>query len=128
MLILAYHRVNPGAKDGLSVTPSMLEDQLLYLQTCGWENVMLDEQALSGQLMVKAKKFAITFDDGYRDNYLHAFPLLKRLGMRATVFVSSGYVDTGQPFPWVSKRYQGNALQQEDLPLNITKHVPNGGF
>jgi peptidoglycan/xylan/chitin deacetylase (PgdA/CDA1 family) len=40
---------------------------------------------------------AITFDDGYSDVYRHAYPLLKRKGIPAAVFVVTGVVGTGRP-------------------------------
>ena len=43
--------------------------------------------------------FALTFDDGYRDNYLHAFPILKQLNLPATIFLTTGYLDSGE-LPW----------------------------
>ena len=117
MLILAYHRVNPGAKDGLSVSPDMLEAQLTHLRNRGWENVVLDELVASGDLMAQPGKFAITFDDGYRDNYTHAFPVLARLGLRATVYVSTAYVETGDCFPWVMRNTNGREPHDDDRPL-----------
>ena len=42
---------------------------------------------------------AITFDDGYRDVYEHAFPLLQRKGLPATVFVATSYVGTDGVLP-----------------------------
>jgi peptidoglycan/xylan/chitin deacetylase (PgdA/CDA1 family) len=41
----------------------------------------------------------ITFDDGYRDNYINAVPLLKQAGLPATFFVATGYVGTRREFP-----------------------------
>jgi peptidoglycan/xylan/chitin deacetylase (PgdA/CDA1 family) len=38
----------------------------------------------------------ITFDDGFRDNYLNAFPILKKYGLNATIYVCSGTVDNGK--------------------------------
>jgi peptidoglycan/xylan/chitin deacetylase (PgdA/CDA1 family) len=43
---------------------------------------------------------AITFDDGYRDNYLAAAPLLREHGLPACFFLSAGYVGTERRFPW----------------------------
>ena len=42
---------------------------------------------------------AITFDDGYRDNFVCAFPILKKLGIPATIFLATEYMDSGQ-LPW----------------------------
>ncbi|NGP53713.1 polysaccharide deacetylase family protein [Thioalkalivibrio sp. XN8] len=41
---------------------------------------------------------AITFDDGYADNFEHAAPILEAAGLRATFFVATGFVETGAPF------------------------------
>jgi len=45
---------------------------------------------------------AITFDDGFRDNYLNAYPILRRLGLDATIFLTTGYIDSGET-PWFIK-------------------------
>ncbi|MGN6496840.1 MAG: polysaccharide deacetylase family protein [Tsuneonella sp.] len=43
---------------------------------------------------------AITFDDGYRDNLTTAAPILAEFGLPATMFVSTGHIDSGRPFWW----------------------------
>lgn len=115
MLILAYHRVNPEIRDGLSVSPSMIESQVEWLQSRGWKNVVLEEAIASGEVSAPDKSFAITLDDGYRDNYVHAVPSLERLGVRATVYLISGMIDSQEPFPWV--RPYGGTYDELDLHM-----------
>src|SRR5947209_11366616 len=43
----------------------------------------------------------LTFDDGYRDNYTHAFALARELRVPITIFLVAGYVESGYPFPWL---------------------------
>ena len=116
MLILGYHRINPEAKDGLSVTSEAFSWQLEYLRDHGWENRSLEEVLSGDPLVSQGKCFTITIDDGYQDNYFHAFPILKRLGMQATIFVTTGFMDSRNPFPWVHPA-DGRDYEEEDLPL-----------
>jgi peptidoglycan/xylan/chitin deacetylase (PgdA/CDA1 family) len=43
---------------------------------------------------------SVTFDDGYADNHRHAFPVLKRLGIPATIFLATGFIGGGQGLFW----------------------------
>ena len=116
MLILAYHRVNREIRDGLSVSPAMFRSQMGYLLAKGWTNVVLEE-ALSAQgLDREDRAFAITFDDGYQDNYFHAAPILDELGLRATVYLISDFIDSTTPFPWLTLRGE-RVLDHEDLHM-----------
>ncbi|MCL4555095.1 MAG: polysaccharide deacetylase family protein [Actinobacteria bacterium] len=46
------------------------------------------------------RALAITLDDGYRDNYEFAYPILRKYEVPASVFLTAGYVDSGQLFWW----------------------------
>lgn len=88
--ILMYHMISPalpGAKfRGLRVPPRQFDDQLRYLQAEGWHFVTMRELlANAGQL--PEKTVALTFDDGYEDNYTQAFPLLKKYHAKATLYL-----------------------------------------
>lgn len=88
--ILMYHMVAPHKRaarfNGLRVPPAMFEKQLRWLQQNGWRSVTLSE-LIERPGPVPEKAFVITFDDGYADNYTTAFPLLKRFGYRATLYL-----------------------------------------
>lgn len=120
MIILEYHRVNPVRRGTLSVHTDEFRRQLQYLLEQGYKNVALEDIAgkLHGGLMPLERSFAITFDDGYRDNYLHALPVLRELGLKATIFVTVNYLDTCELFPWEALRQEDGATPaEEDLPL-----------
>jgi peptidoglycan/xylan/chitin deacetylase (PgdA/CDA1 family) len=99
-LILGYHRVvddfEAVARTGM---PSMLTSTDMFerhLDVIGrhFRFVTLDE---IGEHLAAGRPFtervaAVTFDDGYRDNYEHAFPILRRKGIPAAVFVVTDLV------------------------------------
>lgn len=103
--ILMYHRVaerTPGvAAPTINVTPQGLRRQLEGLLAAGFEawplSRLLECHAYSRS--VGSKAFAITFDDGFENNYLDALPILQDLNLPATVFVATAFLDSDAPFP-----------------------------
>lgn len=87
--ILMYHMVSeqqPGQKfKGLRVTPERFERQVRYLKENGWQFFTMSELMAASSL--PEKSVAITFDDGYEDNYLNAYPVLKKYDARATLYL-----------------------------------------
>jgi peptidoglycan/xylan/chitin deacetylase (PgdA/CDA1 family) len=86
-----YHHVSADRE----VTPRDFEAHLLLLKKGGWKTVGLDEMFdhVSGRREVPGRAALITFDDGYADNWICAYPLLKKHGMRAVVFVVTARAD-----------------------------------
>jgi peptidoglycan/xylan/chitin deacetylase (PgdA/CDA1 family) len=101
-LVLGYHRVlEPGTEnpfdDGVvSATPATLDAQLRLI-TRSFEVVTPD--ALESRLGPPGRKVVLTFDDGYRDNFELALPVLRRHGVRATFFLTTGFLDRPR-VPW----------------------------
>ena len=101
--ILMYHYTGPLPPNpdvfrrDLTVSPALFEGQLTSLADSGIETVTLDRlfDHLEGRRPLPPRAVALTFDDGYVDNYEVAFPLLKRYGMVGTFFVTTGFV--GRP-------------------------------
>lgn len=89
--ILMYHMVRaplPGGRfNKLRVSPSAFERQLVWLSANGWRFAFLSELAESAGSKELGKTVVLTFDDGYRDNYLNAHPLLLKYGAKATLFL-----------------------------------------
>ena len=87
-----YHSVNETpftSLTGLFVRPSDLEDQLITLNSLGYEYIFADEFAYSDTPTIM-----LTFDDGYEDNYTELFPLLKKYNAKATVFMITSAIDS----------------------------------
>ena len=95
--VLMYHRVSeltpkeersPLIRD-LTVSPEDFELQIRFLKEQGFTFLLVREveQALREGKPLPEKAVAITLDDGYRDNFTEAFPILKKHGARATVFM-----------------------------------------
>jgi peptidoglycan/xylan/chitin deacetylase (PgdA/CDA1 family) len=134
VIILEYHRVNPEGRGELSVRTDAFRGQLRYLLDRGYNNVSLDEVAnrLHGPVMPLERSFAITFDDGYRDNYSHAMPVLEELGLKATVFLTVNYIGTERLFHWdIPQVKEWGGPTEEDLPLSwdhVDKMLESGIF
>ena len=100
--ILMYHRVAHELHDPwtLAVSPQAFEKQMAYLKD--HRTVMsLDEIVKERKHgMLPPHAIAITFDDGYRDNLVHALPILAKHDLPATVFIATGYIGREQPFWW----------------------------
>jgi peptidoglycan/xylan/chitin deacetylase (PgdA/CDA1 family) len=86
--ILMYHMVSAHKKGArfnkLRVTPQNFEKQIHWLRNDGWTFVTLSELAAT---KATEKRVAITFDDGFEDNYLEAFPVLKKYAAKATLYL-----------------------------------------
>ncbi len=107
--VLFYHRIaetiNGMGADGLSVSPKQFDMQMQILFRKGYRTLTLD-QAIAGSSRTKRlweKSIVITFDDGYRDNYLNALPVLQKYGFCATVFVVTDYI--GKVSGWDEPSY-----------------------
>ncbi len=100
LLILHYHRV-PERADPMC--PELLERDVFALhmrvlhEVC---NVLPLSAALDGldEGRLPARAVAITFDDGYADNFQVALPVLQHFGLPAAFFIAAGFLDGGAMF------------------------------
>ena len=103
--ILMYHYLSIPPADAdiyrldLSVTPDQFAAHLDILLAEGFQTISLYDlyNHLTQGVPLPPKPVVITFDDGYRDNYQNAFPLLVDRGMIATFFIVTDFIDQGRP-------------------------------
>ncbi len=103
--ILMYHYISTPPADAdrirldLSVSPENFEQHLKYLKDNGFTTISLGDlyAALATGAPMPARPIVLTFDDGYRDAFDFAFPLLRKYGMRGTFFVVSDFIHAAYP-------------------------------
>lgn len=130
--VLLYHRVNDLTEDVLTTSVKRFAEQMVTLRK--YYTVLptsaLVENVRSGE-RIPSNSIAIHFDDGYRDVYLQAAPILAHLRFPACIFVCSGHIDTDQalphdaprsPFqPWNLRR--GEVLELTQSSLEVGSHT-----
>jgi len=104
--ILMYHRILPESapeyqleEPGMIVTPETFRQ---HLQTVRKHFTIVDlhewiEAARKAETLPQ-KSIALTFDDGWADNFTYAFPILKDMEVKATIFLVSEYINTNKSF------------------------------
>ena len=120
--ILMYHRV-VAQPCGVqiptwNVTPSKLEEQLAGLVASGFRAMPLRDllEAVGRGEDIPNRTFVVTFDDGYENVYLEAWPILKSFRIPATIFLATSYLDSDVPFPF------------DDWPQAGAAHVPKSAW
>jgi len=114
-LILMYHRVaEPRPFTIESTSPRAFERQMRYLAR-HFRVLPLSEivEGARAGAPIPPRALAITFDDGYGDNYTEAFPILRSLGLPATIFLTTNWLDTGD-VPWFDRVLRAFAGTTQD--------------
>ena len=100
--VLMYHSISDEAEQGVpayyktSTDTNTFERHMGCLKNQGFRSVSLDEgfRILQQGHKSREKAVIITFDDGFRDFYDRAFPILRKHGHTATVFLPTGFIGT----------------------------------
>lgn len=146
-LIPMLHRIGQRdtqripANQNMVIEPDELADFVHDARNRGWGFISLDELVdLVNEKKSSKKVIALTFDDGYLDNYKQAFPILMNLNVPFSVYVTTGFIE-GDLFPWwyqleyvvnrgpelldpLGKRYKTETLEDMNLAfLSIRKDL-----
>jgi peptidoglycan/xylan/chitin deacetylase (PgdA/CDA1 family) len=122
--IYTYHSIDES-NSFISLSARVFESQMTYLRRRGWRCITLPELAglLRGREEIPAKTFAVTFDDGYKNNLEVAYPILEAGGYTATIFVATAYV--GNENSWIDN---GAIPRIQMLSWADIKYLKRNGF
>jgi len=101
-LIFTYHRVSgvPGSDGYLAIPEHLFERHVSFIKNRFKVVSMLHGLEALKQDTSKNVYASINLDDGYMDNYLYAYPILKRYRVPATIFLATDFIGKGHVFWW----------------------------
>jgi peptidoglycan/xylan/chitin deacetylase (PgdA/CDA1 family) len=100
--ILCYHRFGTGGGNKMTVSAANFSAQLDWLDRNGYRVIRLADLAayLRGEQALPRRSVVITIDDGYESTHRVAYPLLRKHGFPATVFVYTDFIGAGDALNW----------------------------
>lgn len=97
--VLMYHSIDytSDKKNKMTIAPDMFERQMKFLRDYKYNVVPLEKAVayIKSDKMPPSNTVAITIDDGYENNYTHAYPILKKYRIPVTIFIITDHV--GRP-------------------------------
>lgn len=123
--VLMYHSIDYEKNNELRIPKEQFRQQMKYLKDNGYTTLTLDElyNFMINNKPVPAKSVVITLDDGYKDNYTNAYPVLKEFGLNATVFVITSTIDKDSSYLTTPelKEMDQNVMDIESHTINHDK-------
>lgn len=98
VIILLYHRVSDQFRDNVTIGIEQFDRQMAYIAAN--YNVVSLREIVSGNIPKKSLKpvIAVSFDDGYLDNFENAAPILLKHQVPCTFFISTEKITANKPF------------------------------
>jgi len=127
LVVLCYHRVREKTDifydRNISVTPAQFRKQMLYIKK--YFNVVSMDQLIDvyyNGCEFKPNSLMVTFDDGYKDNAINAFPILEKLEIPAVVFLITGLINK-DIISWEDRlSYAFNNIQDEMVEVSNNEY------
>lgn len=124
--ILNYHSIDSNIKEKkfsyASVSLKVFSAQMKFLYDNNFNIIDLDDflEIKKNKRQIPPKTIILTFDDGYANNYINAFPIISKYSFKAVVSVITEYIDKNIPFPWLNQSVLKNGDDKIlKLPLSI---------
>ena len=128
--ILCYHRFGPN-KSKMEITGEDFNTQMNYLKKNGYRVIPLSSipPFLRGESALPKRAVALTFDDGYRSSYDIAYPILKKYGFPATLFIYSDFIGSKDALTCPQMKEMINSGLVDIQPhskthISLTKQLP----
>ena len=106
--ILAYHRFvrDQRSCDRLAVTARVFEQHLTYLKKNGFTVIGFSDLAdfIEGKAPLPRKAVTLTMDDGYKSAYQIAYPMLRKFGFKATIFIYTDFIGAPAALSWAQMK------------------------
>ncbi len=101
--ILTYHHIAPHTPHNpYFVSPKIFEEQMRWLKKNNYHVISYADfyHAMTTDEQLPRKSVVLTFDDGHRDQFINAFPILNALGFHAMFYVVGGYIERETSMTW----------------------------
>lgn len=118
--VLMFHSIAYEKGNGVRLPTEKFDEDMKYLKDNGYHTLTLGDlyNYLQYNGKVPEKSVVLTFDDGYMDNYTNMYPILKKYGFRATIFVITSYIDKSPDY------LTSNQLKEMDTyGIDIESHT-----
>jgi peptidoglycan/xylan/chitin deacetylase (PgdA/CDA1 family) len=98
--VLMYHSISYEKGNELKVPVENFRAQMEYLKESGFTTLTMNQlwDFFANNAPLPEKPIVLTFDDGYKDNYTDAFPIMKEFGMKGTIYVITGTIDKNSAY------------------------------
>jgi peptidoglycan/xylan/chitin deacetylase (PgdA/CDA1 family) len=129
-VFLCYHSIAPTGPRYLTVSADLFERQLALLRRWGYRGGDLGALAELAEGRSPGRTAFLTFDDGFRDNFETALPLLREYGFPAFVFALPPLLDAGGPFEWpeMLADRERHAATMRSVNWAMLERMKEGGF
>jgi len=116
--VLCYHRINKYG-DWFGIDTDIFDQQVKYLsKNFNFITIRDFLKILNNEIYIE-KALLLTFDDGYKDNYTDAFPILKKYSAPAIIFLTTDFID-GKMWMWQDiYRFIVNTVQKKNANITI---------
>lgn len=129
-VFLCYHSIAPEGPRYLTISADLFERQLALLRRRGMRSGNLAALRAVSTGQTAAPTAFLTFDDGFRDNFETALPLLREYGFGAFVFVLPPLLDAGDPLAWpeVADDLARHPATMRSVDWAMLERMKDGGF